>query len=60
MFLVLRAFHTFGRSLVRIAIVLESLRDLYQLDLSSRGIIQITPDIEDEVEIAYGSRPADD
>lgn len=60
MFLWFRTIRLFTKSLVRIAIALEELRDLYKLDLATRGIVPITPDIHDEVEISYGHFPAED
>lgn len=51
-----RVLHLFTKSLTRIAVALEELRDLYKLDLASRNITQIYPQIQDEVEIMYGSR----
>jgi len=56
MFLAIRAIHLFAKSLLRIANALEEVRDLYRLELATRGIVPITPGIKDEVEIAYGYR----
>ena len=44
----------FARSLVRIAVALEELRDLYRLDLASRGIVRVYANIMDPVEVSYG------
>ena len=54
MFLAFRALHLFAKSLVRIALALEQLRDLYQLELATRGIVAPTPGMKDEVEVVYG------
>lgn len=42
------------KSLSRIAAALESLRDLYELDLESRGIIRADARLTDQVEVSYG------
>jgi hypothetical protein len=54
MFLAFRALHLFAKSLARIATALEQLRNLYQLELSTRGIVPLTPGVKDEVEVVYG------
>ena len=38
----------------RIALALEAIRELYELDLASRGIVRVDPNLRDEVEITYG------
>ena len=38
----------------RIAVALESLRDLYEMDLASRGIQKTQPGLKDPVEVVYG------
>lgn len=55
-----RAIRLFAKSLLRIAIALETLVSLYKLDLASRGITPTTPGIKDEVEVAYGWSPTED
>lgn len=60
MFLWFRTIRLFAKSLARIANALEEIRDLYKLDLATRGIVPITPGIHDEVEISYGYRPTED
>jgi hypothetical protein len=54
MWLAIKVLRLFAKSLVRIAVALEELRDLYRLDLATRGIILTNPDVKDEVEIIYG------
>ena len=43
------------KSLSRIATALEELRDLYRLELSSRGVMQSNPALHDPVEVQYGA-----
>lgn len=38
----------------RVAAALEGIRDLYEMDLRSRGIYSFDPKIRDKVEISYG------
>lgn len=40
----------------RIAISLEQIKSLYELELKHQGIMHIDPTIDDEVEISYGSK----
>jgi hypothetical protein len=54
MWFAVRILRLYGRNVSRIAASLESLVSLYQLDLASRGITLIDPNVRDEVEIQYG------
>lgn len=54
MWATIRTIRLFTKSLVRIAAALEAIRDLYQLDLASRGIIPTDATIRDQVEVSYG------
>ena len=50
-----------GRYFRRIAVALESIRELYELDLSSRGVYRTrTPTKDDEVDIMYGAKQSAD
>ncbi len=49
-----RILRMLAKSFATIAASLSDIRDLYRLDLASRGVIQINPTIKDEVEVAYG------
>lgn len=51
----------FARSIIFLArfirrgvIALEGIRELYELDLASRGITRINKDLHDEMTISYG------
>lgn len=54
MWATVRAIRLFSKSLSRIAAALEELRDLYRLDLASRGVTPTDTSIRDQVEVAYG------
>ena len=49
-----RILWVFTKSLRRIASALEEIRDLYKLELSTRGIMPLSPGVKDEVEVVYG------
>lgn len=55
MWLALRVIRLFSKDLSRLATAVSDLRDLYRLDLASRGIIQTNPSLKDELEVAYGA-----
>ena len=58
-----RAIRLFAKSLVRMADALEEIRDLYELDLESRGVRPITlkGSAESErVEVMYGRIDSDE
>jgi hypothetical protein len=58
MFATIRLIRLFVKSLARTAAALEEIRDLYELDLESRGIRRITATgsaINERVEVMYGS-----
>lgn len=57
MWATIRTIRLFTKSLVRIALALESLRSLYELDLAARGIVPQDPTLTDRVEVQYGSGP---
>jgi len=46
-----------ARHFRRIARELESMRQLYELDLQSRGVWRVQPGLKDEVELQYGEQP---
>lgn len=52
----IRTLRLFTKSLTRIASALESIRDLYRVDLESRGIRLTDPSISDEIEVMYSAR----
>lgn len=54
MWATIRTLRLFVKSLSRAAAALESLRDLYQLDLRSRGIVPTDSTVMDPVEVSYG------
>jgi hypothetical protein len=56
MFAFVRAILILAKSLKRIAVVLEKIHALYELELRYQGIVQITPGIVDEVEVSYGTK----
>jgi hypothetical protein len=41
----------------RIAVSLEQIRDLYELELRYQGIVQLKSEVTDEVEVVYGAQP---
>lgn len=57
----IKALRIFANPLLRIAIALEDLRRLYELDLKSRGVY-FAPEIpiKDMVDICYGPQPVKD
>lgn len=54
MWATIRFIRLFTKSLSRIATALESIRDLYELDLKSRGIVPTDATVVDQVEVSYG------
>jgi hypothetical protein len=52
----IRTLRLFVKSLTRIASAIEEIRDLYKLELASRGITPLSPAVHDEVEVVYGYR----
>jgi hypothetical protein len=54
MWATIRLIRLFVRSLARTAVALEDIRDLYRLDLESRGVRPVQPDVMDHVEVMYG------
>lgn len=59
MWATIRVIRLFVKSLSRIAAALESMRDLYQLDLKSRGIVPTDSTVVDQVEVSYGYTEAE-
>lgn len=59
MWAAIRTLRLFVKSLTRIAAALEDIRDLYRLDLATRGIVQTSPTVTDAVEISYGYQEPD-
>ncbi len=55
MWLAIRVLRLFSKDLSRLATAVSDLRDLYRLDLASRGVIQINSTLKDELEVEYGS-----
>ena len=55
MWVAIRILRLFGKNLTRIACALEEIRDLYRLDLASRGVIATDASLRDQVEVMYGS-----
>lgn len=51
-----KALFLLARYFRRIALALEGLRELYELDLQSRGIVRVRPGVTDEVEVMYGPK----
>lgn len=43
-----------ARYVRRVGVELESIRQLYELDLQSRGIVRVDPRLVDQVELCYG------
>ena len=50
-----KAIAMLAKAVRRGAIALERIRDLYELELRSNGIVPVDTSIKDEVEISYGS-----
>lgn len=58
MFTSAKALLLIARYFRRIAIALESIHRLYELELGQQNIIITTPGLRDEVEITYGTHAA--
>jgi len=56
MFALAKSLLILGRYLRRIAIALESIHRLYELELRQQGIIALDPTLQDEIEITYGPK----
>ncbi len=55
MWLAIRVIRLFSKDLSRLATAVADIRDLYRLDLASRGVIQTNPALKDELEVSYAS-----
>ena len=50
-----KAIYILAKAFYRIADELSKIRNLYELELRSNGIVPVDTSIKDEVEISYGS-----
>ncbi len=56
----IRTLRLFVKSLTRIASAVEEIRDLYKLELATRGIAPTDYTIKDPVEVSYSGKLVDE
>lgn len=57
MFAFAKAIIQVAKALRRIAIALEDIRTMYELELKTRGIHRYDPSLNDETIVSYGAQP---
>lgn len=60
MFAILKALLYLTRHIESIATSLATIADLYRLDMESRGLRRVDPDLSDTIEVSYGAKPTND